>query len=125
MIIVGASLVAWMLTLFLVYTDGPPLPRLGPVFLWLREKAGILPGIYVDGEWVALKELGGATGIRKEDVLYQHNDEWFALLLSCHRCVGFWIGLIVGVLVLGLDFAALIVPAAAIFLQELLQVLER
>lgn len=117
----SAGLVSWLITLYLVYTDGPPLPRIGPVFLWLRKKAGFRAGFYVNREWVWSDELGEEDvfgGVPEEQVAYRHEGQWLAQLLSCHRCTGFWVGLVLGVVLFGLKIEALGVMALGILLHE-------
>lgn len=87
--------------------------------MWLRKKAGFRAGIYVDREWTWLDELEDSLfGLDMERITYKHEGQWLALLLSCHRCTGFWVGLVLGVVLFGFCIEALGVMALGILLHE-------
>lgn len=116
--LVIATLLTWLAILYLVYEDGPPIPGVGRLFSRIREAAGISYGIDLDGEWVTVRQL------EREEVEFdlrnaeKRVDGFFAKLLDCHRCSGFWMGLVIGLLFFGFSVDALAVPAAAILLHE-------
>ena len=65
--------------LFVLYVTTPEIEGPFRVFSWIRSRAGILPVLMTDMD----------TG-EKEVVGYDHNGNFFAQLLSCHRCFSPW-----------------------------------
>jgi len=84
--------------MLLVYEDGP-----FNILRYLRYALGVSIGVY---------------DVNSELIGYESNGTLFARLISCHRCTGFWVGLIIG-LVNGLDvWGILAIIAIGIFLNE-------
>lgn len=112
---VVAAAVAWLITLYLVHDNGPPLPGIGPLFLRLRLWAGFRAvgvDLLVDDEpqRVPIEDL--PPGIYDEsEIVYEHDGQFLARMLDCHRCAGFWIGMVVGLAAFGLSWAGLFMAA--------------
>lgn len=74
-LLVQAILLTAASYLLTLYTTSPEI--LGPfkIFFWIRSRAGIRPVVMTDVD----------TG-EEEIIDYQHDGQFFAQLLSCHRC---------------------------------------
>lgn len=111
--LIVASAVTWLVVLYFVYDDGP-----AQIFLRIRKLVGFRAMINIDGYLAPLDDLEDVE-VESEDVFYQHNGQFLAVLLSCHRCFGFWIGLLIGLLVFGPGLEMFAVPAIAIMVFEI------